>query len=169
MNCTAPAVSPATSHAARWLRALALSALAGTLLGLAGCASAARGGPTNFAGVIIENHTTDEIRQAAVDVFTSNYYVTKLSGTDILVFEKMGSGMDNLAYGGWSPNEVSIRVKVYLTPASDIAYIVSCDAFMVRNAGDGVFEDEQRLLKIRRGPYQRLLEEVKSRLEHPAP
>lgn len=166
----APTPTPPISTPMRFgLTTLVTLVLLGTILGSSGCASAARGGPASFASVVIENHTTDEIRDAAVQVFTSNYYVTKLSGTDILVFEKLGSAMDNLAYGGWAPNEVSLRVKVYLSPAGSTAYLVSCEAFMVRYAGDAVFEDEQRLLKIRRGPYQRLLEDVQARLETEAP
>jgi hypothetical protein len=133
-----------------------------------GCSTAARGGPSNFASVVIDGHTSDEIRRAAIDVFTSHYYTTAMGGTDTLVFEKAGGGMDNLLYGGWSPGEITIRVKVHLSSSGPTSYLVSCQGFMVRDANDPMVEDEQQLSKMRRSPYQKLLEEVREKVSQPA-
>lgn len=151
----------------RWLLA-GLLGLAPLLVASSGCSTAARGGPASFASVIVEDHTMEEIGRAAIAVFTSHAYATTLGGPDILVFEKPGGSMDNLLYGGWSPGEVTIRVKVYLTASSATSYLVSCNGFLVRNANDMAIEDEQRLTKLRRGPYQKLLEEMQERLKQPA-
>ena len=134
-----------------------------------GCKSGTTSGSSHFAGIIIANHTMDEIRTAAITVFTEHFYHVKVSGPDILVFEKAGSTMDNVLYGDWGPS-VTLRVKLYITSASSVSYQVTAQAYMVREAGDTRIEDEQRLTKLRRGPYQKLLEEVKARLTpEPAP
>ncbi len=135
----------------------------------AGCASAANGGPSDFASVEISNHTTDEIRQETVAVFTEKGYVAKVAGNTRMVFETMGSFSDNLWYGGWSPGEVSIRVNLNIESSGATAYRVSCQASMVRNSGDSVFEDEQKLLRPRRRPFQDMLDEIKTRVEQPEP
>lgn len=143
--------------------------LGGLIWAATGCKSAATGGPPSFADVVLEGHTQDEIRAAAIKVFTSHFYVTKVSGPDILVFDKSGGTMDNVLYGGWGPGEVTIRVKLYLTTAGSQSYRLAAQAFMVRDVGDTRLEDEQRLSKLRRGPYQKLLNEVKQSLDQPPP
>jgi hypothetical protein len=159
-----PSSRPAGARRRRFLATLLLALLPWSF---SGCQTAARGGSSSFASVVIENHTMDEIRKAAIAVFTGHFYHTRVSGPDILVFEKAGSTMDNVLYGGWSP-DVTLRVKLYITSASSVSYQLSAQAFMVREAGDTRIEDEQRLTKLRRGPYQKLLEEIKARLESPA-
>jgi hypothetical protein len=155
-----------SASAGAWRRSLAVGLLL-TLLPLGfitGCQSAATGGSHSFASVIIENHTMDEIREVAIAVFSENFYTTKVSGPDILVFEKAGSTMDNVLYGGWGP-DVTLRVKLYISSASSLSYQLTAQAYMVREAGDIRIEDEQRMTKLRRGPYQKLLEQIKARLE----
>lgn len=132
-----------------------------------GCSTAARGGPSTFASVVIDGHTRDEISRATMEVFNSHYYITAMGGTEMLMFEKSGGSMDNILYGGWSPGEVTIRVKVHLSSAGATSCLVSCQGYMVRDANDPMVEDEQKLSKLRRGPYQKLLEEVREKVNQP--
>jgi len=160
-----PAIRRSSDRGRQFLAMLGLATCLAFLTG--GCSTAARGGPNSFASVVIENHTTDEIRRAAIAVFTSHYYVTAMGGTDMLIFEKSGGSMDNILYGGWSPGEVTIRVKVQISSSGPTSYLVSSQGFMVRNANDLAIEDEQKLSKLRRGPYQKLLEEVRKKVMQP--
>jgi len=86
-----------------------------------------------------------------------------------MVFQKEGSRGQSLAYGGVVAThygEVTlVRVRAQLVDLGASGYRLQCQAFMVRNANDSFFEDESRLLNIRSGPYQNLLDKVANRLK----
>ena len=42
---------------------------------------------------------------------------------------------------------------------------LQCQAYVVKDAGDSFFEDEQKLANVRRGPYQSLLNKVANQLK----
>lgn len=150
----------------RWLLAVLLG-LAPLLLGSAGCRTAAHGEPGTFASVVIDGSSMEEIRRATIDVFTSHDYATVLGGPDILVFEMSGSSMDNILYGGWSSGKISIRAKVYISPAGVTSHVLSCQAFRVHDANDPALEEERKLSKLRGGSYKKLLEEVQEKVNQP--
>ena len=85
------------------------------------------------------------------------------------MFEKPGSRMNDVAYGGWFEDSVWVRVKVALTRYGTSSHLVGCDAFIVHHRGDAVFEEEQKLYKVSKGPYQKLLNEIKAHLAQTAP
>jgi hypothetical protein len=58
-----------------------------------------------------------------------------------------------------------VRVKVDIVSLSGDSQRLQCQAYIVRNAGDSFFEDEQRLANIRSGPYQSLLNKVAKQLK----
>ena len=86
-----------------------------------------------------------------------------------MVFEKEGTRANNLAYNGVVGThygaQTIVRVKTELVELGGGSHRLQCQAYMVRNAGDSFFEEEQRLANVRRGPYQTLLDEVAKRLK----
>ena len=107
----------------------------------------------------------DQIESATQDVFLGQAYQVARSRPGEFVFEKAGTSMNTLVYGDWTPGKVWVRVKVYLQAlGTPNEVLLDCDAFMVRDHGDVRFEEEQKLSKMRRGPYQELLEAVKEKV-----
>ena len=144
-------------------RASAL-ALLWTLL-LTGCRSLSESETAGFASVDIRGHSTEEIIQTTAVVFREDGYTLRTAEGTRLTFEKDGSGLGHLAYGGWGSGAVVLRVRTELVPGAAGVLRLQCGASMVRYAGDRVLEDEQRLAKARRAPFQSLLDETARRLK----
>ena len=134
-------------------------------LGLAGggCQSS-RQGKSAFASVEIQGKTPEAIRQVTRQVFEEEGY-TGSWGVMSMVFDRPASTLNNLVYGDWDLHSMSVRVEVNIAELGPGGYRVSCDASRVRDAGDRVFQDSQKLKKISKGPYQKMLNQVKQRLD----
>jgi hypothetical protein len=134
-----------------------------------GCHSLNQPGSASFASVVIPGRSATEIQGAAAEVFRANGYAGHDNGSGQMVFEKEGTRANNLAYNGIVGThygaQTVVRVKTELIELGDGAHRLQCQAYMVRNAGDSFFEEEQRLANVRRGPYQTLLDEVAKRLK----
>jgi len=141
---------------------LILLGLLPELLFLAGCQTPPPAGQGSLAWVEIDGRTSAEIRQATVEVFKENGYHLKTNSIVAATFEKPGSTMNNLAYGGWDSG-VTIRLIVHVSVQNNDTHLLHCEAFMVRDAGDRSVEDAQPI-HFRRGPYQELLNRVKEKL-----
>lgn len=146
--------------------ALKMGRSAGCLLAaglvLAGCRSP-QAGERPFAAVDISGQSPAQIRQVTRAVFEAHGYAAA-PGPKSLVFERPASTMSNLAYGGWDLNSVMVRVEVRVTELGENAHRLSCEAYRVRDAGDRLLEETQRLKRFSRGPYQKLLEAIQDRL-----
>ncbi len=152
--------------AARSVRgAVLLSALL-VLFG-AGC-GATKPASASFASVIIRGQEPEVISKTAVAVFQEDGYKAGSAGGQ-LVFEKEASRMTNIAYEGVIGShygaQTLVRVKVSLVDLGAGAYRLQCQAFIVKDAGDAFFAEEQKLANVRSRPYQNLLDEVASRLK----
>ena len=138
------------------------------LFGLAGCSSS-KPASARFASVEIHNQPPDKIAAAATQVFRENGYRGGASGTRKMVFEKEGTYANNLAYNGvvgaTYGAQTLVRVRAELVDLGEGSQRLQCQTFMVRNAGDSFFEEESRLTNIRSGPYQKLLNDVATRLK----
>lgn len=128
---------------------------------LAGCKSADHAHEGRMASVEIVGYTATEIRAATAAVFAENGY----EQPSALVFEKIGSRWDKWAYGTWSGNPVWIRIRVTLRPRGVDRHVLSCDAYLVRDRNAGFMEEEQRLVTKKRRECERLLTQIKARLE----
>ena len=126
-------------------------------------------GSASFASVTIANRLPEEIRRVTEEVFRGNGYHGYSGVTGEMVFEKEGSRMNQLAYGGWlethQGNTTWVRVRLTLVDLGDGSHRLQCQAFMVPHHGDSFFEEEQRLTNIRSAPYQQLLNEIAARLK----
>src|SRR4051812_25213320 len=151
------------------LGALAL-ALAAGLIALAGtgCSTVSQPASASFAAVTIHGHTDVEIANATIRVLQDDGYLGGAAPGLNMTFQKEGSRMQSLAYEGLvNSHEGAVtlnRLKTEIVPLSSDGYRLQCQAYMVRSAGDRVFEEEQRVANIRSGPYQSLLNKVAKEL-----
>jgi hypothetical protein len=119
----------------------------------------------SLVSVALSDQTMGDIRETTVAVFKENLFGVAYSGVDNMVFEKRGSWMKDMAYGGWLDSEVWTRVKVEISQYATNRHLLACDAYIVRFKGDSFFEEEQKVYKISKGPYKKMLNTVKERLE----
>jgi hypothetical protein len=131
-----------------------------------GCSSLNKPSGASFASVVIANHSPAEIRQVTSDVFMSAGYHSRVSAGGNLVYEREGTRKQQIAHGGWlDDHSITERVRAEIVSLPDGTQRLQCKAFIVEDAGDTRFESEKRLANIRSGPYQRLLDEVASKLK----
>jgi hypothetical protein len=123
----------------------------------------------SFASVTINGHTPEEIARATVRVFEEDGYRGGSMPGHPMVFQKEGSRMSDIAYGGVADTfygaKTMVRVKVDIVRLGEASHRLQCQAYMVRDAGDSFFEDEQKLANIRSGPYRSLLNKVARQLD----
>jgi hypothetical protein len=133
----------------------------------AGCAGPKGAGASRFAAVEITAGQPELIGLAAEQVFGKAGYS---GGGDPrrMVFTQDSGVAGNLLYGGWEPGQSSLRVEAYIERLGDRRYLLWCEAFQMRNAGDSILEEKRKLSRARRGKYQEYLEQVK-RLVEPLP
>jgi hypothetical protein len=144
----------------RFLLGLVLMGLA---LGPAGCSSTPKQAAGFHAAVQVEGPARSEIQQVVEQVFLENQYEVVHAGPEF-VFDKKAGTMKTLAYGSLSGKGVYSRVKVTVKNNGVGGYVIGCNAYVVRDRGDPTFEDEQKLVRLSGGDYQKMLEEVKKRL-----
>jgi hypothetical protein len=144
-----------------------LIAIAGLALWMAGCGTFDQGTAEKFASVKIQGNTPRQIRDAAADVFTGHGYKVIITKTN-LICEKLGSNMDNVAYGNWTGGEpVYVRVKVEAVQLSQGTCRLQCLAFKVRDRGSFAFEEEVKVAGMGSHAYQKMLNEVAAKLKAP--
>jgi hypothetical protein len=123
----------------------------------------------SFASVVIANRSVEEIQRTAMSVFQGDGYSAIPGSGNTLVFEKEGTRADSLAYNGVVDThygaQTVVRFRTDIVDLGGGSLRLQGQAFMVRNANDAFFEDENRLSNFRSGPYQKLLDEVAKRLQ----
>ncbi len=148
----------------RWSRSL-LHLIGSGILAGRGCHSTSKSAPSGFAAVRIADCTPAQISYATVQVFREKGYLVAHGGLTNLVFEKKAGEMSNIAYGNWlGDTPVWERVKADIMPVGETVCQLECTAFLIRDKG-GATEEEIRLSKLHRGPYQKLLEQVAGRVK----
>jgi hypothetical protein len=135
--------------------------IASASMAFVACKSLDKPASASFASVRIQGHTPEQIRAATVVVFEQDGY----AATDIrhaeMIFEKEGSRWDQIAYGSWvNDAPVWLRVKASVVPLTGESYRLQCQAYMVRNKGDPLAEDQVRMRNNHSKPYQQLLDKV---------
>lgn len=130
-----------------------------------GCSSTGDKTVGSHAGVTLRGHNVTDVVLTTRDVFEANGFALKHAETDRMVFERPGTKSDRFKYGSFGSPDVIIRAKVDLEQLGPDTFFLRCDAFSVRDAGDSVLEDETRLILGGGRQYQKILDEVKSRLD----
>jgi len=134
-----------------------------------GCASG-KPASASFASVVIPGRSNEQIQSTAVKVFEEAGYKAFRVPGGMMVFEREGTRGQQFAYGGLGGavygSAILVRVRAEIvTMVGQDARRLQCKAFIVHDANEGVFEDEQPLANFRRGPYQKLLDEVAAKLK----
>jgi hypothetical protein len=131
-----------------------------------GCQSFNSPTPNSQASVTLTNRSVADIRQAAMTVFVDHGFTGSSPSPYQFIFEHPGSRMNNLAYASFMFNEtVTVRVQVDLKPLDASTTVVSCNAWLVEDAGDPTFEDDHRVRKLRKWPYEELLKDIREQLK----
>ena len=153
-----------------WKRAILAGGMA--ILGAAffsGCATD-KPASASFASVVIASQSGEQIQATTVLVFEEAGYTSEGVPGGAMVFEKEGSRGDQVLYGGLGGaaygGAVTIRVRAEIVDlVAQDARRLQCTAYLVNDAGGGIFEDKQKLANFRSGPYQKLLDEVALKLK----
>lgn len=138
---------------------------ASALLGLTACRSPGGG----HASVVISGQSIDKIRITTAAVFNEAGYALTTSTASEMTFQKLGGRGQEILYGSWESKGVMDRVRVRFEPGANSDYQLIATAYSVRDAGDSVFEEENRKLVLSAGSYRKLLNEVKKQVEQGSP
>jgi hypothetical protein len=115
--------------------------------------------------VTIKGHGVADVAPTVRDAFNDNGFVLARSETDRMIFERPATKGEQIKYGSFGSSGVVIRAKVDLQELSPETFFLRCDVFSVRDAGQSVLEDETRIMMVSAKSYQRILDEVKARLD----
>lgn len=119
----------------------------------------------SVATINLTNRSSAEIAGAVQSVLTSHGFTGGQSGPNQYTYEHPGSRVDNLAYANYFFNEpVVVRVTVTLSSFTAGSIMVSCQAWLVESANDPVFEDSYQVRKLRKWPYEDLLNDIRKQL-----
>ncbi|MGA1236704.1 MAG: hypothetical protein ACO34E_07555 [Limisphaerales bacterium] len=145
----------------RWVPVVILAAV--LLVGGFSCSSTPSGGK-QFAVVTLRYTDEITVRRTVEAVFSEAGYEDASFSAEWR-YERKTSTMQQLAHGGWfDEGGVRERVRLKLIPLSEGVYRLESQAMMVRNAGEGLFEEEVKMTRLKSRPYQKLLNEVAKRL-----
>src|SRR5512135_2179148 len=84
------------------------------LVAVAGCKSAERSAPSNFASARVEGHTPEQIRAAATLVFQQHGYTARDVRHAEMIFDKPGTQWERIAHASWM-DEAPFMIRVRLT------------------------------------------------------
>jgi hypothetical protein len=149
---------------ARWIPVGLLPLALSAAMLMTGCRSPHGQVSNRMASIIVTNRSSEQIEAAIQAVFEKHAYEAGKSVDDELVFEKKGTFMNGLVYGDWYSGGVWERFKVYQRELRPVETVVECDAYMVQEREDPLFQKERKEYKTRRGHCQKLLNEVAKHL-----
>jgi hypothetical protein len=148
-----------------WLKACSVLLAPALLVLFAGCQTFNSPPANGLASVTITNRTMPQIASAIQEVFATHYFQGGQTGPHEFTYERAGSRMNNLAYGSYMFNEkVTVRVKVNVQPAYGGQFLLSCNAALVEDAGDPIFQDSHQVRLLRKWPYEELLRDIRTQL-----
>ena len=130
-----------------------------------GCQSGRQAGTASHASVKIDGRPLTEIRQTTSVVFREGGYTLAANTPQQMVFERLGSRRDVVKWGGWTEGGVVMRIKVDIIETAGGACLLQANAYAVQNSDDPFFRTESRNVLLNRAPYQKLLNEVRRRVE----
>lgn len=147
-------------------RNLIAAALAGAAgLCLTGCQSFSNVPSGNLASVTITNQPMASVANATAAVFASHGFSGGQTGANQFTFTCLGSRTDNLAYGSAMFNEVvTVKVVVMTKQLTTNSVYVGCNAWLVENEDDPVFQDDHKVRMLRKWPYEQLLKDIQIQL-----
>jgi len=113
-------------------------------------------GWSSMAYVEIEGVSPGLVREATLEVFTTEEYEVTLSRENKLFFVREGNAHERLQYACYQ-EALDMRVEVTFESFGDDSVLVRADAFAIVG---GFGRKETPVMRIARRPYRRLLERV---------
>jgi len=133
---------------------------------LSGCASGGAPGSNSHASAQIPNTTVAAVQNVSAAVFIEKGYTVTVNQPTLMVFDRPGSRHDALKWGGWDGSGVVMRVKMSIRDMGNgSTFLLQADAYAVRDASDPRVASESRNIMVNHRPYQKLLDEIKKRLQ----
>lgn len=142
-----------------------LLALAGILAVtlFSGCQSFTSTPSGTLTSVTITNQTVSAVMQATSAVFANHGFEGGQTGPGQFTFHRPGTRSNNLAYGNAMFDEVvTLRVVVLVQRLDPQKIFVGSNAWLIEAADDPVFEDSHQVRKLRKWPYEQLLDDIKT-------
>jgi hypothetical protein len=135
------------------------------LLAAAGCQSFNRPPTNNLSSITITDRTLPQIAGAIQEVFATHYFTGGPTDPYHFTFQRPGTRANNLAYGSVMFDEsVTVRVDVAIQPGEGAGMLVTCNAWLVEDEGDPVFEDPHKVRLLRKWPYAELMRDIRKQL-----
>ncbi len=131
-----------------------------------GCASSAPGSSSQ-AYLQIKNQSTADIVTATIAVYTAAGYKLSADQPGLLVFERVASRSDALKWGDWINDGMVMQIKVQFTALTPEDTLLQADVYAVQDPSDPFYRTENKARMLDRRPYQKMLNEVRDRLEKP--
>jgi len=130
-----------------------------------GCQSFSNVPSGNLASVTITNQTMTAVANATAAVFLTHGFNGGQTGANQFTFTCPGSRSDNLAYGSYMFDEVvTVKVMVITKQLTTNSIYVGCNAWLIENANDPVFQDDHKVRMLRKWPYEQLLKDIQTHL-----
>jgi len=147
------------------MRAICLcTGLALVAVGLvAGCKSS-QPGSSSHAAVEIQGHSVKEIQATTLVVFAENGFTLRTNTPTLMRFDRPASTSEKLKYGDWLNDGMRMQVKVRVLSLPESAHMLTADVFRVLDPDDPNFREERRVTLLGSSYYQKLLEDVRHRL-----
>ena len=116
----------------------------------------------NLAVVTVANRTLAEVQAAVIKVFTAHGFSGGASDSTTLEFFCKGGRMDRMIYGSYLfTDTVSRKVAVTMRAQPNGDVVLTGSAWIVEAEENPVFTDDRQVHPLRKGPYQKMLEEAK--------
>jgi hypothetical protein len=132
---------------------------------LAGCQSFSNAPSGNLASITVTNQSMANVSNATAAVFATHGFNGGQTGANQFTFTCPGSRTDNLAYGSYMFDEVvTVKVVVLTKQLTTNSIYVGCNAWLVENANDPVFQDDHKVRMLRKWPYEQLLKDIQAQL-----
>lgn len=136
------------------------------LMFVVGCQSS-KPGSSSHAAVEIKGHPAKEIEATTVVVFAEKGFTLRTNSPGIMLFDRPATSGEKVKYGDWLNEGMLMQVKVRLQSQADEAYLLRADVYSVQDPLEPVFRQERRVVMFSSSYYQKLLEDVASRLNSP--
>jgi hypothetical protein len=130
-----------------------------------GCQSVGEPESSSHASLRYTWPSLQDIQRSIDKVFGEHGFMLEKRTGEQWVLDRPGTTSDMLKWGGLEGKNVVIRAKLKSRPIGPSVYLVECDVFVVHDKGQRFFEEETRLMMLKRRDYQNLLVEARRRLE----
>lgn len=117
-----------------------------------------------MANVTVGAASLEEVETAIHSVFIADRFLLKKSVGKQKMYERPGSRMKDLAYGGLASDGAWERAYLDIHDLGNETFRIECNVYIVSKNGDPFFDDQTTVLKLFGGQYRRLLNRVKLKL-----